>query len=131
MNKIITIFNDIAELEDGWMDGQGLAYNREHLNWLLHTFINVYSDDLPLPNIYPTIDNHISMEWTINNWESSLDIDLKTHEGYWTTFNMINDNMSQYNDADDTNDNSEKTCNLNNDNEWLWIKMNIAKQMGQ
>lgn len=67
---------ELAELQDGWLDGKGHAPERSVLNWLARSFEVNFDPDLPLPYLYPTAEGGVQAEWSIDNWEVTLDIDL-------------------------------------------------------
>ena len=67
---------ELAELKDGWLDGKGHAPERSLLNWLARSFGTNFDSNLPLPYLYPTAEGGVQAEWSIDNWEVTLDIDL-------------------------------------------------------
>lgn len=67
---------ELAELSPGWLDGKGLALNPVGLQALTHDFDNWFDPALPLPYLYPTAEGGIQAEWSINQWEISLEIEL-------------------------------------------------------
>lgn len=67
---------ELAELQDGWLDGKGHAPERSALNWLARSFDVNFDPDLPLPYLYPTAEGGVQAEWSAGNWEVTLDIDL-------------------------------------------------------
>ena len=67
---------DLAALQDGWLDGKGQAPEQAGLKWLAHEFEINFDLDLPLPYLYPTAEGGVQAEWSIGNWEVTLDIDL-------------------------------------------------------
>lgn len=67
---------EISELQDGWLDGKGHAPERSALSWLARSFEVNFDPDLPLPYLYPTAEGGVQAEWSVANWEVTLDIDL-------------------------------------------------------
>ena len=67
---------ELAELSPGWLDGKGLVLNPAGLQALTHDFDNWFDPALPLPYLYPTAEGGIQAEWSINQWEISLEIEL-------------------------------------------------------
>src|SRR5689334_17990158 len=62
----------LMELEDGWLDGDGKAYSSKvvtDVGDLLHQIVDA---GVPIPFIYPAIDNSISAEWSAPRCEVSL-----------------------------------------------------------
>lgn len=70
--------SDLKNLEDGWFENQGIAPSTEKLTKLSELFDLYYTEDEPLPYIYPTLDGNLELEWTINNVELILEIDLSS-----------------------------------------------------
>lgn len=63
-------FATIAQLETGWLDGRGYAYDRGTLDTicaLLQRWIELY--ELPWPFIYPTAENEVRVEWPSPAWD--------------------------------------------------------------
>ena len=73
--------HDLAKLEDGWLDGSGLAPSHEGLSWLTEAFASFYLADLPLPSLYPTPEGGIQAEWMFGRDDTSLTIDLQRKTG--------------------------------------------------
>ena len=83
--------DELAKLADGWLDGKGRAAAKEKLEWLTGTFESFFDTDLPLPYLYPTAEGGIQAEWTLNEWEVSLEIDLDRQQGEFQALNIKND----------------------------------------
>jgi hypothetical protein len=79
---------EIADLKDGWLDGKGIAPNPEKLRWLAKAFDNSFKADLPLPHLYPTPEGNIQAEWSLKDWEVTLEIDLTTHQAMYQAICM-------------------------------------------
>jgi hypothetical protein len=63
-------------LQDGWLDGEGLAFHDEALAWsskLLESLVNGF--ELATPHIYPTPEGGVRAEWSRPRWEISADLD--------------------------------------------------------
>jgi len=86
---------ELAELQNRWLDGKGIAPNRESLLWLSKEFDTKFSPTLPLPYLYPTAEGGIQAEWTINNWEISLEIELDSKQAQWQAFNLITEQCNE------------------------------------
>lgn len=69
---------EIALLKDGWLNSNGLAPNAESLKWLTTEFETKYDPSLLAPFLYPTAEGGVQAEWSGNNWEISLEIDLSS-----------------------------------------------------
>ena len=64
----------LSKLEDGWLDGQGAAFDKAELNRISKLFETHFTSDLPLPFIYPAVSGELQSEWNIDNWSISLEI---------------------------------------------------------
>lgn len=67
---------ELATLKPGWLDGRGAALDPAALKTLAQDFDRYYDPELPLPHLYPTAEGGIQAEWTLGDWEVSLEIDL-------------------------------------------------------
>ena len=70
----------LKELKDGWLEGSGHAYEVAILDWMQHVvqeMINKFN--LPVPYIYPTVDNNVTIEWPFGVWEVSLEVMENKH----------------------------------------------------
>lgn len=84
---------DLGELKEGWLDnGLGKPLDAEGLKWFEAAF-NMYYDDaqLPLPNLFPTVEGNIQAEWTLGDWEISLEVDLITKSGEFQAVEIVAD----------------------------------------
>lgn len=67
---------ELAQLQDGWLDGKGRALDSAALEKLARLFGENFSSDLPEPHLYPTPEGNVQAEWTLGAWEVSLEIVL-------------------------------------------------------
>ena len=79
---------ELAELRDGWLDGKGRAPDPKALRWLAQAFDSWFDPVLPLPYLYPTAEGGIQAEWTLQDWEATLEIDLDRKSAGWQAFNV-------------------------------------------
>lgn len=70
-------------LEDGWLDGRGVALSFDGLRWLDRAFLRGFDFGMPHPHLYPTEDGGVRAEWTIGKQEISLDINLEHRAAQW------------------------------------------------
>lgn len=97
--------NELRTLEDGWLDGKGVAPSSTGLDWLEQRFVSNYSEELPSPFLYPTAEGGVQIEWTIGGCEASLEIDLANHQAHWHCLNLKTAADSFYDfNLDDTSD---------------------------
>ena len=104
---------ELREMEDGWLDGEGVAPSQELLDWLSERFDRWYQDDLALPHVYPTVDGGVQAEWSISLREISLSVDPASREGAWHALDM------------GTNSEEERTLDLTDDSGWRWVAEQI------
>lgn len=106
----------ISALKAGWYNGSGSAYNKNQLQAFLVLFNNNYSDDLPNPTTYPTVNGEIQLEWTNDSLDVSLTINLEDLSG---SFHAL-----KFSDQSET----EKTYDLNLATAWeelnRWLREN-------
>ena len=81
--------DELALLNTGWMDGKGIAPDKDGLKWLEDMFNSYYnSDALPFPRLFPTAEGGIQAEWSLSDWEVSLEIDLTTKQAEYQAVNI-------------------------------------------
>lgn len=71
--------NELAQLEDGWFDGEGLAPLAEAMTWLEDAW-RAHAAHLPMPYIYPTLEGGLSLEWDKPADGLTLELDLATKQ---------------------------------------------------
>ena len=96
-------------MEDGWLDGDGLAPPVQGVFWLASMFARHYRSTAPIPCLYPTEKGNIQAEWDMKRREITLEINLNTHQGYWHELN-VNTNVEHEHDLD-----------IDSDGDWAWI----------
>ena len=109
---------ELRGLQDGWLDGEGVAPNPDLLDWLASRFDRFYPDELPLPYIYPTVEGGVQAEWSFSSHEVSLNISFAAREGEWHI-------MSK-----DTNAGDIETLSLASDNDWIQLVQRVQTLSG-
>ena len=99
----------LKRLEDGWLDGSGLAPGAAMLDGLAERFERLYPDALPTPYVYPTEDGGIEAEWSLAPWEISLEVDHAGLTAYWHALDL------------DTDETVERTLDLTAERDWAWF----------
>lgn len=110
--------DELRSLEDGWLEGQGIAPSDAELNWLSEAFGRHFPDDLPLPHLYPTAEGGIRAEWSIEQNEITLDIDIGKHTGHWHGLDM------------DSDAEESKSLTLDDADDWKWLVSRIQHLAG-
>ncbi len=116
-NDVIARLEELKALKNGWLDGKGIKPSIEGLDWLADRFEKNYLEDLMLPYVYPTAEGGVQLEWTIENWEISLEIELESKHSEWHAFDLIAD------------EEAVNCLNLAKDENWTWIN-NELKDLG-
>ncbi|MNQ84167.1 hypothetical protein D3C85_992870 [compost metagenome] len=109
-----TRLNVLAQLQDGWLDGKGLALNQDALNDLARAFDERFSPDLGLPYLYPTPEGGVQAEWELGQWEVSLEITLPSMAAEYQAVNLT------------TSESHELELSLAADDVASWTELNIA-----
>jgi hypothetical protein len=73
--------DELRSIENGWLDGNGVAMNNEGLTWFSKSFEEHFSDDLPLPYIFPMPDGGIQLEWNTIKFSANLELNLINKKG--------------------------------------------------
>lgn len=71
----------LALLQNGWRDGDGLAPARDGLRWLANAWEAHWPAEAQLPRLYPTPEGGVQAEWTIGNHSISAEVDLSAKRG--------------------------------------------------
>jgi hypothetical protein len=115
---VVSRLEDIGHLEDGWLDGKGIAPKRAGLEWLARQFDQHFPDDLPLPHVFPTAEGGVLAEWSLGDWEPSLEIDLTSHSAAWHSLNL------------QTGEETVRELALDQSADWRWIGETLADLAG-
>ena len=105
---------EFRDLDDGWLEGDGIAPDPAGLDWLSAACVCHFPDTLPLPRTYPTAEGEIRMEWARASNICILEINLADHSGNWLWFD-------QNSDAE-----QERLLNLSDPAAWQWLTAEIA-----
>ena len=85
---IETRLEELAALNEGWLNGKGVALNKAGLQVLSESFDENFNSDLPLPYLYPTPEGRILAEWTLDAWSISLEIALPNQTAQYEALNL-------------------------------------------
>lgn len=110
----------IGLLRDGWLDGKGVAPQKDGLRWMAKVFDTNFDADLPLPHIYPTPEGGVQAEWNLGDWSVSLEIDLATKVGSYLALNLRNHDEC-----------SEVDFDLSETEGWSQLNTAVKKLTGQ
>lgn len=76
-NDVAARCEELAQLKDGWLDGEGKAPTKEGLKAFKNAWDTANTEVLTLPHIYPTPEGGIQMEWRQGDWEVSAEVELE------------------------------------------------------
>ena len=83
--QLIAKFDNLAALDDGWFEGQGIAPDKGFLAAVAERFIGIYPEDLPLPFIIPTPEGNLLLEWDTQG-SPSIDLELESMQAVFHAF---------------------------------------------
>ena len=69
-------------LNDGWLDGNGSALNKDQLALVSERFVELYPEGIDLPSIFPTPEGDLLFEWDMPG-DPSFDLNLTKLRGYF------------------------------------------------
>ena len=98
---------ELRNLSNGWLDGEGIAPPAKFLDWLSQRFELIYPDELPLPHMYPTPEGGIQAEWSLPDCEASLEINPNNKVGEWHVLDR------------DTDEDALASLDLGDDKGWM------------
>jgi len=82
---IATRMDELAQVQAGWFDGQGVALDANKLAFVSDKLVADYPERLMLPSIVPTQDGNLLLEWAADG-SPSLDIFLANLEASFHAF---------------------------------------------
>lgn len=103
-STLVSRFDEIADIKDGWHDGAGLAPSANALALIAEKFVAHFPESTQLPVIVPTQDGNLLVEWDAVG-EPTVDIDLRSFAASFHAF------------GDDALD-IEKDFSLDSENHW-------------
>ena len=103
--------DEFRNLEDGWLEGRGVALRGADLDWLDALFENRFPDDCAKPRTFATSDGGISMEWSDDRFSMELEIDLNARRGEFLSLNLEHRDL-EHRDA------VEFSVDLDDDEDW-------------
>lgn len=78
-------FSELAQLKDGWFDGQGRAPDAHKLSWVTSRMVSHYPESIELPAIIPTPEGNLLLEWSTKG-DPTVDINLSTMQAHFHAF---------------------------------------------
>ena len=108
----------LESIQPGWYEGHGIAFNPADLAWLTDQFEEQYPSDLPNPQIAPTVEGNIELEWDDGKHVIFLEINPATRQGKWLSYQPPDQNEV------------EKTLDLRDPAAWQWLTQAIRAKLG-
>jgi len=102
----------LRNLQDGWNNGEGVRLSERGLSWLYCSFSYGFPTYLPSPFIYPTVDGRVFMEWHCGSEDTSLEIDLETHQGELHRLDLLKGDVAEFVVNLDENMGWRKVCRM-------------------
>ncbi len=109
---------ELRLLKDNWLEGTGCAPHTAGIDWLCDKLSRSFPQHLPLPFLYPTPAGGIRLEWSVDPYDITLDIDLADH-----TANLHELNLSSDEDR-------EERLNLDEPADWERLGQQIRSVAG-
>jgi len=83
--QLASRLDELRALENGWLDGKGIAPDQRKLDFIAARMIGRYPENVTLPDIIPTPEGNILFEWDAVG-EPSLDVRLTDLKGEFHSF---------------------------------------------
>ena len=112
---ISTRLEELRDMEDGWLNGDGVAPSHAGLDWLDSSFERHFPMGLPLPHIFPTPEGGVEAEWSIGRHSVIFEVDLDSRQGDWLRFDKQSD------------DEDARLLDLDDAGEWKWLVSEIHR----
>ena len=74
---------EFKEVDNGWLDGEGIAPRHAELDWLIGAFRAHFPSEAMPTRCYLTRDGQVRMDWYIGSGFTSFQVDLTLHTGGW------------------------------------------------
>ena len=107
--------DEIRNMKDGWLDGDGAAPCHAGLDWLASCFERHFPRHLPLPYIFPTPEGGVEAEWSIGRHSVIFEIDLESRQGDWLRFDKQSDEEDSH------------LLDLADNSRWEWLTSEIRR----
>ena len=111
--KISARLDELWNMQDGWLNSDGVAPSQDGLDWLNSSFECHFPMGLPLPYIFPTPEGGIEAEWSIGRYSVMFEIDMDSKQGDWLRF----DKQSDEEDA--------RLLDMGGSGKWEWVVSEI------
>jgi hypothetical protein len=86
--RYIKRLHELAQLQLGWLNGEGQVIDTEIVNYVFSIFSE---NNLPFPYLYPRISGGILLEWIFDQWDVSLEIESISSQLEYQAVNLVTD----------------------------------------
>ena len=117
-NDVGARIEELRAVTDGWLDGKGVAPTPQGLDWFSQSFEMHYPEDLPLPFLYPTAEGGLQAEWSLGDYELSLELDLTRHQGEWHGLDVA------------SKEETARELDLESAADWGWLVAQVKRLAG-
>jgi hypothetical protein len=76
---LVTQVEALTLLQDGWCAGEGIAPDKEQLEWAAGKLAETFPEILPFPLVAPTPEGGLFLEWIAGAWRVSCEVLLPEH----------------------------------------------------
>lgn len=114
MKNIDNRLSEIANLKEGWFNGEGKSYNKEELETLRKLYNKNYNSVIPA--VFPAVESEIVFEWGCSSYSSGAIPKTTGATLYINIFNLKS--ILFYFDYDNDDNDLEFDLDLNNLNDW-------------
>ena len=77
---LVSKIDALASLEDGWLEGYGIAPTNVNINWLTNSVVQYFPKDLDYPSVVPTEDGNVIFEWIRPQSRIELEINFANNQ---------------------------------------------------
>ena len=86
-HELVRRLEELMSLQDGWLDGSGIAPDKDRLLLISENFEAAYPERLPLPSIVPTPEGGLLFEWSVAG-DPSVDLSLQSQVAEFHSFGV-------------------------------------------
>lgn len=76
--QLVSAIDALASLEDGWLEGMGVAPGRLNLDLLADEVVAHFPDEMEYPSVAPTEEGNVIFEWMRPQARIELEVDFKS-----------------------------------------------------
>jgi hypothetical protein len=106
--------DELGLLQNNWIEG-AKAPSRTGLNWFQHEFDQRFDGGLPSPHIYPTVSGGIQLEWSDDDSEVTVEVNVATKKALWHLVSL------------DDEEDEERTLDLGLPGDWSWLNNRLRE----